>query len=275
MISLTSVHAEVLEAFKMERLQKILARAGLASRREAERWILEGRVSVNGTVISKLGSQADPAKDSIKVDGKRIKPAAAPLYFAFHKPPGVITTLNDPQRRPDLTQFIEKLGRKQRVFPVGRLDYNSTGLLLLTNDGELTGRLTHPRFGVKKVYRVKLSACPTAEEFALLRKGIRLEDGVTASARARVLEKLKKNAWVEIEIHEGRKREIRRIFETLGYFVEKLIRVRVGPISLGFLRPGEIRPLSQLEIKALKSAVGLLSSNPSPLTAHVGVRGEG
>jgi 23S rRNA pseudouridine2605 synthase len=253
----------------LERLQKIISRAGLASRREAERWILEGRVSVNGTVISKLGSQADPAKDSIKVDGKRIKPAAAPLYFAFHKPAGVITTLNDPQRRPDLTQFIEKLGRKQRVFPVGRLDYNSTGLLLLTNDGELTGRLTHPRFGVKKVYRVKLSACPTAEEFALLRKGIRLEDGVTASARARVLEKLKKNAWVEIEIHEGRKREIRRIFETLGYFVEKLIRVRVGPISLGFLRPGEIRPLSQLEITALKSAVGLLSPNPAPRTAHV------
>ena len=253
----------------LERLQKIISRAGLASRREAERWILEGRVSVNGTIISKLGSQADPAKDSIKVDGKRIKPAVAPLYFAFHKPPGVITTLNDPQKRPDLTQFIEKLGRKQRVFPVGRLDYNSTGLLLLTNDGELTGRLTHPRFAVKKVYRVKLSACPTAEEFALLRKGIRLEDGVTASARARVLEKLKKNAWVEIEIHEGRKREIRRIFETLGYFVEKLIRVRVGPVSLGFLRPGEIRPLSQLEIKALKGAVGLLSTNLSPLTAHV------
>ena len=257
----------------MERLQKIISRAGLASRREAERWILDGRVSVNGTVISKLGSQADPAKDSIKVDGKRIKPAAAPLYFAFHKPPGVITTLNDPQRRPDLTQFIEKLGRKQRVFPVGRLDYNSTGLLLLTNDGELTGRLTHPRFGVKKVYRVKLSACPTAEELTLLRKGIRLEDGVTASARARVLEKLKKNAWVEIEIHEGRKREIRRIFETLGYFVEKLIRVRVGPISLGFLPPGEIRPLSQLEIKALKSAAGL-STNPSPLTTP-NVKGKG
>jgi len=114
----------------MERLQKIVARAGLASRREVERWILEGRVSVNGTVISRLGSRADAAKDSIKVDGKRIKPAAAPLYFVFHKPPGVITTLNDPQKRPDLTQFIEKLGRKQRVFPVGRLDYNSTGLLL-------------------------------------------------------------------------------------------------------------------------------------------------
>ena len=257
----------------LERLQKIISRAGLASRREAERWILEGRVSVNGAVISRLGSQADPAKDSIKVDGKRIKPAAAPLYFAFHKPPGVITTLNDPQKRPDLTRFIEKLGSKQRVFPVGRLDYNSTGLLLLTNDGELARRLTHPRFGVKKVYQVKLSACPTAEEFALLRKGIRLEDGVAAPARARVLEKLKKNAWVEIEIHEGRNREVRRIFETLGYFVEKLIRVRVGPIALGFLQPGEIRPLSQIEIKALKSGVGLLSPQDSPLTLHTKGKG--
>src|SRR5688572_2306664 len=241
----------------MERLQKILAHAGLASRREAERWILEGRVTVNGTVVRKLGSQADPAKDSVKVDGKRIKPAAAPRYFAFHKPPGVVTTLNDPQKRPDLTQFTERLGSKQRVFPVGRLDYNSSGLLLLTNDGELAGRLTHPRFGVKKVYRVKLSACPTAEDFALLRQGLRLEDGMTAPARARVVEKLRKNAWVEIEIHEGRNREVRRIFEALGYFVEKLIRVRVGPLSLGVLRPGELRPLSQAEIKALKSTVGL------------------
>jgi 23S rRNA pseudouridine2605 synthase len=241
----------------MERLQKILSRAGLASRREAERWILEGRVAVNGTVVRKLGSQADAAKDSIKVDGKRIKPAQAPRYFAFHKPPGVVTTLSDPQKRPDLTQFTEKLGSKQRVFPVGRLDYNSSGLLLLTNDGELTGRLTHPRFGVKKVYRVKLSACPTADDFALLRKGIRLEDGMTRPARARVVEKLKKNAWVEIEIHEGRNREVRRIFEALGYFVEKLIRVRVGPLSLGLLRPCELRPLSPAEIKELKSAVGL------------------
>ncbi len=252
----------------MERLQKILARAGLASRREAERWIVEGRVSVNGSVVSKLGSQADPAKDSIKVDGKRIKPATALLYFAFHKPPGVITTLNDPQKRPDLTPFIEKLGGKQRVFPVGRLDYNSTGLLFLTNDGELSRRLTHPRFGVAKVYRVKLSACPTPEELALLRKGIRLKDGVTAPARARVLERLRKNAWVEIEIHEGRNREIRRIFEALGYFVEKLIRVRVGPVSLGFLRPGQTRPLAQNEVKALKTAVGLLAPHSLPLTSR-------
>ena len=241
----------------MERLQKILARAGLASRREAERWILEGRVTVNGTVVRKLGTQADAAKDAIKVDGKRVKTALTPAYYALHKPPGIITTIRDPEKRPDLSQITARLGEKQRLFPVGRLDFNSSGLLLLTNNGELAQRLTHPRFGVKKVYRVKLSECPDEEDLALVRKGIRLEDGMTAPARIKVLEKLKKNAWVEIEIHEGRNRQVRRMFAALGYFVEKLIRIRVGPVSLSALAPGELRPLSQIEIKALKHAVGL------------------
>ena len=243
----------------MERLQKIIARAGLASRREAERWIVEGRVSVNGTVVRKLGSQANPSSDSIKVDGKRIKPPTTnKLYYALHKPPGVITTLNDPENRPDLTPYLAVLGEKRRVFPVGRLDSNTTGLLLLTNDGDLALRLAHPRFGVKKLYHAKLSACPTQEDLAQLRKGIRLEDGITAPARARVIERLKKNAWVEIEVQEGRKREVRRIFEALGYFVEKLIRIRVGPISLGALPQGEIRPLTSSEVLSLKKEVGLL-----------------
>jgi 23S rRNA pseudouridine2605 synthase len=251
----------------MERLQKILARAGLASRREAERWIVEGRVSLNGTVVRKLGTQADPGKDSIKVDGKRIKAAAAPLYYAFHKPPGVITTLNDPEHRPDLTPYLERLGEKRRLFPVGRLDYNTTGLLLLTNDGDFALRLAHPRFGVKKVYQAKLSACPTAEDLARLRQGIRLEDGMSAPARTRVIEKLKKNAWVEIEVHEGRKREVRRMFEALGFFVEKLIRVKVGSVSLGALPIGELRPLSQMEVDSLKREVGLPGSGGRSLSA--------
>lgn len=248
----------------MERLQKILARAGLASRREAERWIVEGRVSVNGAVIRKLGSQADPAKDSIKVDGKRIKPAAAPLYYAFHKPPGTITTLNDPEKRPDLTPYLARLGEKRRLFPVGRLDYNTTGLLLLTNDGEFALRLTHPRFGVKKVYRAKLSACPTAEDLARLRNGIRLDDGMSAPARARVIDRLKKNAWVEIEVREGRKREVRRMFEALGFFVEKLIRIKIGSVALGPLPLGELRPLQRFEVDALKREVGLAAPAERP-----------
>jgi 23S rRNA pseudouridine2605 synthase len=251
-----------------ERLQKILARAGLASRREAERWIVDGRVAVNGTVVRQLGTQADPFKDSIKVDGKRIKSAVAPLYYAFNKPPGVITTLHDPQHRPDITPYVERLGEKRRVFPVGRLDYNSTGLLLLTNDGELALRLSHPRFGIAKVYRVKLSSCPTLEDFARLREGIRLDDGMTSPAKARVVEKLKTNAWVEIEVHEGRKREVRRMFEALGYFVEKLVRIRVGTVELGRLPLGEIRPLTLNEVKSLKIAVGLLRADSvTPLRA--------
>jgi pseudouridine synthase len=250
-------------AFLMERLQKIIARAGLASRREAERWIEDGRITVNGAVITKLGSQADPFKDSIKVDGKRVKTAAAPLYYALHKPPGVITTLNDPQHRPDITPYLARLGEKRRVFPVGRLDYNTTGLLLLTNDGELALRLSHPRFGVTKVYRAKLSRCPTPEDFARMREGIRLEDGMTAPARARVVEKLKTNAWVEIEVHEGRKREVRRMFEALGYFVEKLVRTRLGPVELGQLPLGELRPLTQNEVKSLQISVGLAKERPT------------
>ena len=241
----------------MERLQKILARAGLASRREAEQWILEGRVAVNGTVVQKLGFRADPAKDSIKVDGKRIKPATSPRYYALHKPPGVVTTVRDPEGRPDLANLLQNTRHKERLFPVGRLDFNSSGLLLLTNDGELAQRLTHPRFGVKKLYRIKLSACPSEKELALLRKGIQLDDGMTAPARVRVLERLKKNAWVEVELCEGKNRELRRMFAALGYFVEKLIRVRVGPVSLGTLPLGEIRPLALSEIKALKNSVGL------------------
>ena len=241
----------------MERLQKILARAGVASRREAERWILAGRVTVNGTVVRKLGSQADPAKDAIKVDGKRVKLSTTPVYYAVHKPPGILTTIHDPEKRPDLSSLTARLKEKQRVFPVGRLDFNSSGLLLLTNDGELAQRLTHPRFGVKKAYRVKLSECPDEKDLALVRKGIRLEDGMTAPARVKVVEKLKRNAWIEIEIHEGRNRQVRRMFAALGYFVEKLIRIRVGPVSLGPLAPGGLRPLSPVEIKALKQAVGL------------------
>jgi 23S rRNA pseudouridine2605 synthase len=188
---------------------------------------------------------------------------AAPLYYAFHKPPSVITTLNDPQHRPDITPYLARLGEKRRVFPVGRLDYNTTGLLLLTNDGELALRLSHPRFGVSKVYRAKLSRCPTPEDFARLREGIRLEDGMTSPARARVIDKLKTNAWVEIEVHEGRKREVRRMFEALGYFVEKLIRIRVGPVELGQLPLGELRPLTQNEVKALQIAVGLAKPAPA------------
>ncbi len=240
----------------MERLQKILARAGLASRREAERWIQEGRVTVNGAVVQRLGSQADPIRDKIKVDGKLISQIPR-LYCLFHKPAGMITSMRDPQRRPSLGDWLEPLGKRGRLFPVGRLDFNSSGLLVLTNDGELAQRLMHPRYAIRKSYRVKISGCPSERELERLRRGIRLADGVTAPAKVRVVQALKKNAWLELEIGEGRYREVRRMFEALGYFVEKLIRVRLGPIRLGSLAPGEMRSLAPEEITALKKAVGL------------------
>lgn len=240
----------------MERLQKILARAGIASRREAEQWIQAGRVTVNGSVVTKVGSQADLKRDKIKVDGKIISEPSL-LYYLFHKPKGILTSMGDPQGRPNLGSWLEPLGRRGHVFPVGRLDFNSAGLLLLTNDGELAHRLSHPRYGIKKTYEVKVSGCPSAREIERLRKGIKLDDGMTAPARVRLLHALKKNAWVEIEIQEGRYREVRRMFQALGYFVDKLMRVRFGPVSLGALGPGAIRPLSTAEITALKKSVGL------------------
>jgi 23S rRNA pseudouridine2605 synthase len=240
----------------MERLQKIIARAGLASRREAERWIQEGRVTVNGAVTTKLGTQADAGKDKIKVDGKLIvRPALR--YVVFHKPPGMITSLRDPQGRPDLGEWLEGLGAKGHLFPVGRLDFNSSGLLILTNDGELAQKLMHPRYEVRKVYRVKISGRPSDEDLERLRKGMKLEDGWTAPAKVKIVEMLSKKAWLEIEIHEGRYREVRRMFQALGFFVEKLIRIRMGPLGLGALAPGEYRPLQPREISALKKTVGL------------------
>jgi len=241
----------------MERLQKILARAGLASRREAERWIREGRVRVNGVVVRQLGFKADPARDKIKVDDKLIREAPARRYYLFHKPVGLITSLGDPRGRPHLGAYLERFGLKERLFPVGRLDFNSSGLLLLTNDGDLSARLTHARYGVRKVYRVKISGLPAQRELERLRRGIELEDGRTAPARVRVLQALTKKAWVEVEICEGRYREVRRMFEALGYFVEQLVRVRIGPVRLGTLPPGGLRPLSPKEIGALKRAAGL------------------
>jgi pseudouridine synthase len=233
----------------MERLQKILARAGLASRREAERWILEGRVSVNGTVVRKLGTQAEPSRDSIRVDGKRIKLAAEPVYLALNKPAGVITTLNDPQQRPDITQFLEPLGEKQRVFPVGRLDFNSSGLILLTNDGELADRMTHPRYGVKKVYRARIQPArlsPRALE--ALREGVEIEDGLTAPAEVRQ----PAPGVLELTIREGRKRQVRRMVEAVGHRVVELERVAFGPLGLRGLEPGKSRRLTKAEVERLR-----------------------
>lgn len=237
-----------------ERLQKILARAGVASRRQAERLIREGRVKVNGRVVRELGVRADPFHDHIRVDGRRIRTAPA-LYYVFHKPVGVVTTLSDPQGRPCIGDLAQEL--PARVFPVGRLDVNSAGLLLLTSDGPLAQRLTHPRYKIPKQYRVKVRGLPDEKALGRLRRGIRLEDGLTRPATV-VLERTRgKKSWLRVTLTEGRRRQVRRMCETVGHPVEKLVRVQLGPLSLGGLRPGLLRPLAPEDVAALRRAVGL------------------
>jgi len=241
----------------MERLQKIIAHAGLASRRQAEDWIREGRVTVNGTVICKLGHQADPERDKIKVDGRIVLQRQRRVYYSFHKPAGLMTSMGDPKGRPNLGDCLKPLRRGERIYPVGRLDFNSSGLLLLTNHGELAFRLSHPRFEVKKVYEVKVQGVPTARDLLRVRKGIRLKDGITAPAKIQVRKRLKNKTWLEIELHEGKYREVRRIFEALGYSVDKLKRIRFGPIRLGSLPVGRFHSLSREEVEALQRTVRL------------------
>jgi len=239
----------------MERLQKIIARSGLASRREAERWILNGRVTINGRTTCKLGTKADPTKDKIKVDGRLLSPEPQLRYYLFHKPPGLITSLKDPEGRPHLGTWLKSNAPRQRLFPVGRLDFHSEGLLLLTNDGDLGFRLAHPSYGLKKTYQVKVSGVPSSKDLDRLRQGIKLPEGWTSPAKLLVLKQLNRKTWLEIEIHEGWNRQLRRMLACLGYSVDRLIRTRFGPVSLGSLRKGEIRPLLKREVNSLRKAV--------------------
>jgi pseudouridine synthase len=233
-------------------LHVILARAGIASRRHAEELIRGGEVTVNGKVVSKLGSRANPERDHIKVSGKLIQRATRHEYYAFHKPVGVITTLSDPQGRPNVGEVVERLGR--RLYPVGRLDFHSSGLLLLTNDGDLCARLTHPKSHVEKRYVAKLSGVPTEESIDRLRKGVDLSDGRTQPAYVRLQRTAANKAWLELRITEGRNRQVRRMLEAVGLRVEKLRRTAMGPIHLGDLPSGHVRRLSTEELSSLRAA---------------------
>jgi pseudouridine synthase len=240
-----------------ERLQKLIARAGLASRRKAERLIQDGRVTINGQKTIQLGIQVDPDRDRIAVDGKALLPTAEPATYVLFKPRGVITSTRDSEGRRDLGEWLKPLKRRGRFFPVGRLDFHSEGLLLLTTDGELANRLAHPRYGVMKCYLVKIRGVPTEAHLGRLRAGIQLDDGLTAPAEVRVKNAAGGKSWIEMKIHEGRNRQVRRMCAALGYPVEKLIRFGYGPLNLGRMRSGEIRPLTPREVKSLKNAAGL------------------
>ncbi len=237
-----------------ERVQKVLARAGVASRRAAEVLIREGRVTVNGAVVSELGSKADPLADDVRVDGERLHGVRSRV-LVFHKPPQVVTTLSDPEGRPTVRDYLPQT--MERVFPVGRLDFQSSGLLLLTNDGDLAVRLLHPRYRIPRSYRVKVSGHPNETALVRLRRGVRLDDGVTGPAQVDVESKLPNKTWLRVTIREGRNREIRRMCEAVGHLVDKLVRLRFGPIDLGRLPPGRWRELRPDEEERLRDAVGL------------------
>jgi len=239
----------------MERLQKILAAAGVASRRKAEEIITAGRVTINGAVVTELGTKADPAADKIAVDGKPLRVAERHLYLLLHKPKGYVTTVSDPEGRPTVMDLVGNVGA--RVYPVGRLDYASEGLLLLTNDGDLAQMLSKAGEHMPKTYYVKISGRPDERGIDRLRRGITitLEDGrrvKTAPAKIRLIEN-SANPWYEVVLIEGRNRQIRRMFQAVGFLVEKIRRVQFGPLRLD-VPNGKFRPLTENEVAQLKSA---------------------
>ncbi len=242
---------------KLERLQKILAQAGVASRRRAEDLIEQGRVQVNGKVVTELGTKADGGRDHIRVDGKLLQGSERLRYFVLNKPKGFVTTVKDPEGRPTVMQFFEKM--RERLYPVGRLDYMTEGLLLVTNDGELANKLTKAASGVEKTYLVKVSGQPTEAELDQLRSGVAIEKGKPGSGQVRTaparIRQVRQgdNPWYEVVLIEGRNRELRKMFEEIGHFVEKIRRVGYGPLVLD-QEPGNLRELEPVELDELRKA---------------------
>jgi len=237
-----------------ERLHVAIARAGICSRREAEKRICQGRVTVNGKTIRELGTRVDPDCDEIQVNGRRIARPANRITLILNKPKAVVTTSDDPQQRKTVADLVQDV--EQRLFPVGRLDYHTEGLLLMTNDGRLSHLLQHPRHGIEKTYQAKVKGIPGNEALERLRNGIVLKGRVTAPARVKRLSSTGNNAWLEIAIREGRNRQIRRMCTKIGHPVMKLKRIRYGPLSLGSLNSGSHRRLSAKEIEHLYKCCG-------------------
>lgn len=233
-----------------ERLQKIIARAGLASRRQAEELIRTGQVTVNGKVVTELGSKADPERDHIKVKGKLINPRLESLekvYILLYKPVGYLVSLSDPQKRPLVTELLPRL--KAKVYPVGRLDFQSEGLILLTNDGDFANLITSAKHEIPKTYHVKVKGIPGEKQLELLRRGVVIEGRRTAPAKIKELRHTESNAWYEVIIIEGRHHQVRNMFEKIGHSVVKLKRVAIGFLTTQGLKPGQHRHLSPAEVK--------------------------
>jgi 23S rRNA pseudouridine2605 synthase len=242
------------------RLQRFLARSGVASRRGSEDLMTAGRVSVNGRVVSELGAKVDPDTDVVTVDGTRVEPQAAPAYLALNKPSGFVTTMSDPQGRPTVAALVPT-AEHPGLFPVGRLDADTTGLLLFTTDGELSHRVLHPKWHVDKVYRVVADGRIDDAALDTLRTGVVLDDGLTQPARVKLLDR-GATSTVEIVIREGRKRQVRRMFSAVGRPVLELHRQTFGPVELGDLAPGTWRELTDAEVSALREEVGMGEARP-------------
>lgn len=240
-----------------ERLQKVLAKAGVASRRHSEAVIVAGRVQVNGQIVNQLGVKVNPETDQITVDGRPLARSEGNVYVLLNKPGGYVTTLRDPQNRRIVTDLVK--GINQRIFPVGRLDYDTEGLLLLTNDGDLTFALTHPKHEVEKTYIAKVKGVPNSASLQQLRRGVLLEDGMTAPAEAQIVGRQEgNNVTLEIKIHEGRNRQVRRMCAAIGHPVIYLQRVRFGFLDLTGVKLGAYRLLNSDEVKRLKGMAGLI-----------------
>jgi len=230
------------------RLQKFLAQCGVASRRKAEEYIRNGKVRVNGRIVTEMGVKVSP-DDHVEVDGKPVKPEKKKVYIIMHKPRGYVTTVSDPEGRKTVLELVQEV--KERVYPVGRLDYDTSGLLLLTNDGEFANMLMHPRHEILKVYIATVKGKPSDEAIERLKNGVKIDDYVTAPAFVRVLNVYENKTKLEITIHEGRNRQIRKMCEIIGHPVIRLKRIAYGSLDLGSLKPGEWRYLTDKEVKQL------------------------
>ncbi len=237
------------------RLQKVLASAGVGSRRKCEELIERGRVTVNGEVVDQLGVRVDPEEVVIAVDGERISVDAGHVTVVLNKPFGVVSTMSDPQGRPALDQFVRQY--EERLFHVGRLDAETTGLLLLTNDGELANRLAHPTPGVSKVYVAKVKGRVSKHVCTQLKEGIELDDGPVRATGCTIMDVAKDSSLVQVELHEGRNRIVRRMLDKVGHPVLELVRTQFGPVRLGTMAPGEVRELSPAEVGRLMDVAGM------------------
>jgi 23S rRNA pseudouridine2605 synthase len=249
-----------------ERLQKVLARAGVGSRRAVEAMVTQGRIEVNGKQAH-LGQRINPEKDEVVVDGSRVPLRADLVYYLVNKPVGVVSSVSDPEGRPVVVDIVDPAAR---VWPVGRLDVQSEGALILTNDGDLALRLTHPRYAVPKTYLAEVAGRVRREALATLRSGVDLEEGPTAPARVRVTDQLEGATLLELTVTEGRNRQVRRMCEAVGHEVKRLVRVAIGPLRLGRLKPGSYRRLSPVEVQTLYSAAAEPSHHVDKSSAGTG-----